>query len=98
MKTQITITAVNHSCMPDHADCHDVVCGMTLREALRSLRLIGRDNYGRTGALTADLSDGTFLCVLLQPASDGWVLLSSQRIERMQYTDNGEQIIRTYKW
>ena len=89
------IENTNHYHMPDYADWDDVAEGMTVRQALKSLRKAGRENYGSIGTMTAQLSDNSRLYVDLQDASGGGYLMSSQRIIRLWYADMTK---RYYKW
>ena len=72
--------------MPDGAEMPDC-CGMTLRQALRTLR---RVNWGdMSGTHQIDLSDGTWMQVELTPAEDGDTrLMGSQRCVRRGHDEN----------
>ena len=94
MKINIENMSVNH------CECPRLKTGMSLRECLRILR---GHNWGNIGTLTGiGLSDYTELSVELCPASDGGLLLSSQRAVRREYdrycqTVDNRRIVRTYK-
>ena len=98
-ETKITVINVTHYHMPDSADWDDVEIGMTLRQALQSLRHACRRNYGNIGEMTADLSDGTILEICLKSAVGGGQLMSSQEITRREQVDtaSGWRTIQKYQ-
>ena len=89
-----TIISTDYDHMPDEA-MRLSMDGMTLREALASLRVPnGRAEFGDIGGCRCDLSDGTQLVVALEAASDGGYLMSSQRIQRVSAYEH----VRYYPW
>ena len=94
MRTTISGDCSHHH-MSDYGDYDVVKIGHTLRQALRCLRIAGRYNYGDMGGMIVPLSDGTYLEIALQSATDNGLLLSSQRIARL---DTNHTVIRYYTW
>jgi len=68
--------------------------GLTVKQVMKKIR--HEMNLGNIGSLKLDLSDGTFLSVALQGASDGSYLTNSQYFVRWRYatpTEKGNTVI-----
>lgn len=92
------VETITHTHMPAHG-CYDIESGMTIRQLLKRLRELGRENYGNMGGVVIGLSDNTSIEVRLQSASaTNSSLMSSQRIQRVRWTADGEQTVRYYEW
>ncbi len=63
--------------------------GLTVKQVMKKIR--HEMNLGNIGSLKLDLSDGTFLSVELQEASDGCYLMNSQYFVRWRYATPSER-------
>jgi len=91
-RAQNVVIECNYHHMPQDSDRPDLT-GKTIREALKTLRTV---SWGSLGGMTAYLSDGTKLCVVLTPTGQNGspTYFSSQRAERI--SAHGK-VIRRYK-
>ena len=96
MKNTIIVENVS----TNHVENLQDLRGSSLKDALKYLRSQGRRRFGDIGGIFAALSDGTYLVVKLQKASDGGELMSSQEIRRESFVGlcQGFKVIRKYAW
>ena len=92
----VTIIETGYYHMPDRAKSPELA-GQTIRQAIKTLRGIGRRNFGDIGEMVSQVGDNTELVVRLESTDgQGTRLMSSQRIERCDSMTG--QVIRRYPW